>query len=108
MERLDIAPDGDLILVVDDKLELLVHTCVLRLTSPVFKAMLGPDFAEGQSHGAAANPKRLDLPEDDEEGIRYLCLVLHQANQHLPETMSTAQLLRFSMMVDKYDCTSAV
>lgn len=47
MERLDVDPHGDLILVVSNKLELRVCSCVLlRLTSPVFKAMLQLDFAE--------------------------------------------------------------
>lgn len=67
MERIDVASDGDLILVVGDQLELRVYACVLRLTSPVFKAMLGPRFAEGQNPGTSAEPQRLALPEDDVE-----------------------------------------
>ncbi|KAF2167720.1 hypothetical protein M409DRAFT_21872 [Zasmidium cellare ATCC 36951] len=108
MDRLDVAPDGDLILVVNDKLELRVYSCVLRLTSPVFKAMLSPDFAEGQARGTASAPQMLPLPEDNAEGMRLLCLALHQANKDLPQSMPTAELLRFATVVDKYQCSSSV
>jgi hypothetical protein len=43
-----IDPAGDMILKVD-KTTLLVNSKVLSIASPVFRAMLGPNFQEGVS-----------------------------------------------------------
>ena len=67
MDRSDIAPRGDLILVVNGQVQLRVNSDVLTLCSPVFKALLESNFAEGQTQGSAAKPKEVSLPEDDAE-----------------------------------------
>lgn len=77
MGRVDIVPDGDVILVVQDQVELRVYSIVLKLASAVFKAMLGPHFAEGQVQGTPTDPKSVSLQEDSTEGMKMLCLCLH-------------------------------
>lgn len=67
MGRVDIVPDGDVILVVQDQVELRVYSIVLKLASAVFKAMLGPHFAEGQVQGTPTDPKSVSLQEDSTE-----------------------------------------
>ncbi|KAI8294534.1 hypothetical protein K4K59_005031 [Colletotrichum sp. SAR11_240] len=44
----NIAPDGDVIMVIGPKdKEFRLHSQILKAASKVFKAMLGPNFAEG-------------------------------------------------------------
>ncbi|KAF4806145.1 hypothetical protein CGCSCA5_v014680 [Colletotrichum siamense] len=67
----NIAADGDVIMVVGpEKKEFRLHSFFLKTTFKVFKAMLGPNFAEGQqlnANEAKGNraPVKIDLPEDD-------------------------------------------
>ncbi|KAK4541187.1 hypothetical protein LTR36_008261 [Oleoguttula mirabilis] len=110
MERVDAAPDGDVVLVVASTLELRVSSVILSLTSPVFKAMLGPNFAEGHAlrNNTTTVPKMIPLPEDDAEAMKILCLILHLQNTKVRTNIDLNLLLRFAIAVDKYGYTSAV
>ena len=61
----DIDPHGDVILIVgQDKKRLRVSAMMLFAASPVFKALLGPHFREGQRPRSASNPTEITLPDD--------------------------------------------
>lgn len=66
-----INPDGDVILICGEN-ELQVSSKVLSLASPVFKALLNPNSAEGQP--APSKASRIQLHDDDAESM---CAVLH-------------------------------
>lgn len=63
METTIIDPHGDLILQVDNE-SLLVSSRVLALVSPVFEAMLKPNFKEGIAFQMGKEePLTVPLPE---------------------------------------------
>ncbi|EME76882.1 uncharacterized protein MYCFIDRAFT_83981 [Pseudocercospora fijiensis CIRAD86] len=108
MERYDIVDEGDIILQVQDSIELRVYSQVLRLNSSVFRAMLGKDWAEGKALiGAnAGTPFCLELPDDDPEAMKLLCLVLHNRD-YLSALPSPSAFLKYAEVVDKYNCAMA-
>ena len=65
-------PEGDVILVLGD-VGLQVSSKVLSVASPVFKAMFGPHFAEGQGQASSMKPRRIKLHDDDVEAMKVLC-----------------------------------
>ena len=99
-----IVPEGDVVLVVDDtKTQLRVSSHILSPTSPVFKALLGPHFREGQQPRSSRNPINIALPEDYSEGMRIVCRLLHHniaTNDMIP---GYTDMLEFAMTADKYD-----
>ncbi|KAK5129707.1 hypothetical protein LTR08_002951 [Meristemomyces frigidus] len=110
MDRVNVAFNGDIVLTVNNVLELMVSSVVLCLSSPVFKVMLGPHFAEGHAilSNQATTPKNIPLPEDDPAAMKLICLLLHNQNKSVPKYLHGAELLQFATTVDKYDCASAV
>ncbi|EME41816.1 hypothetical protein DOTSEDRAFT_135377 [Dothistroma septosporum NZE10] len=108
VDQVDVAPNGDLVLIIRDELALRVYSVILELCSPVFKAMLDPHFAEGQIQGASADPKRIALPEDSAEGMRILCLCLHHQTDTLKQLPSHAVIQELAIVADKYGCMNAV
>ncbi|KAI5356901.1 putative BTB/POZ domain-containing protein [Septoria linicola] len=107
----DIAPEGDVTLVFGatedaQTTRIRVSSVVLSLGSPVFKAMLGPHFKEGQILKTGSQLD-LPLPDDDPEIMLLICEVMHMKrvtmNQPNPE-----RLLRLAVVVDKYDCRVAL
>ena len=93
-----------------DSVTLQVSSDVLREASPVFGAMLGPNFLERQalySEGIGSETS-IPLPDDDAEAVELLCLFLHpQENPTIP-SINPTELLRFASTVDKYACAAAV
>lgn len=110
MERVDVDPDGDIILAVSNTLELRVSSRVMSLTSPVFKAMLGPHFAEGHAlrEATPGTPKIISLPDDNAADMKLLCFVLHPTNSNIPDGIKADPLCSFARLVDKYGCAEAV
>jgi len=102
----EIAPDGDLILVVgksDDMVKFKVHSLCLKLASKVFTAMFGPNWAEGKAL-SKDNPKEIALPEDDPVAMRKICQILHQQIEALAdEVLTVAELAHLALAADKYD-----
>lgn len=72
-------PEGDLVLLVgSEATPIRVSSRVLSLASPVFAAMLGPNFAEAQP--LSDNVSRewtVSLPDDDLHAMQRLCRFLH-------------------------------
>ncbi|OLN87518.1 hypothetical protein CCHL11_06106 [Colletotrichum chlorophyti] len=129
--RRDIDPDGDITLVLgpirlgsdaevnDDSSEgsvknlqsdeLRVSSKILKLNSPVFKAMLGGKFREGAELAGKTDhsePYIVDLPDDDVEAMTILCQILH--NVYIPERPSPLCLERLAFVCDKYECMEAL
>ena len=104
-------PTGDLILLVgskDKSKSIQVSSKVLSLASPVFAAMLGPRFAEGQALPATkpSSPITLTLPEDDSEAMVWFCQTIHFERQLDPE-LSLPLLAKLATLCDKYDASLA-
>lgn len=100
----DIAPDGDvLFLVGPDEKRLRVHSFFLRNASPVFKAMLGLDFREGNQL-AQSGVVEIPLPDDDVAAMEIVLNVIHGRNDAVPKTLGTAEFLQVAIVGDKYDC----
>ncbi|KAJ5633515.1 hypothetical protein N7528_001357 [Penicillium herquei] len=95
-EMRDICNDGDIVLIVGpEKLELQVSSAVLRRSSKVFAAMLGPNWKE-------SGAKKVELPEDHGIAMRHICLALH-CRLPLPlETVGSNILLKIVGLSDKY------
>ncbi|KAK4541180.1 hypothetical protein LTR36_008254 [Oleoguttula mirabilis] len=74
-----IADQGDLFLIVGDKkkAKLRVSSAMLKGTSAVFAAMLGPHFQEGQGTCSAESPKEISFPDDDAIAMSDMCNLLH-------------------------------
>lgn len=107
--RVNIATDGDLILIINNDYELRVHSFILKTNSPVFQVMLGPRWLEGQSLAniSSTAPGTLKLPDDDPEAMKYLCLMLHNCHNELMTAPSHALLLDIAKAADKYRCISS-
>ncbi|KAK5692454.1 hypothetical protein LTR97_010763 [Elasticomyces elasticus] len=109
MHRVDILPDGDIILAIKGSLELRVSSLVLSMVSPVFKTMLGPHFAEGQAlrHQSAGVLHILTLPDDDAQLMKVLCLIsYHQADAVTVSSVPAKFIIELATLADKYDCLS--
>lgn len=127
----EIDPDGDVLLAVgpseDSHVLLLVSSKVLSLASPVFRAMFGPYFKEGQALREEkyvlsrpepipapltigcrnpAKPLQLPLPDDDLSGVTILCNYLHHRHLSLPKSPSLDLVVGVARVADKYDCTA--
>ena len=94
-----IDSEGDIILVCG-KTELQVSSKVLRLASPVFTALFGPGFAEGQAVSSKAS--RIRLLDDDAESMHFLCSVLHHKCTSA-NSISLEKLEKVAVVTDKDD-----
>ena len=110
IERVDVAADGDLVLLVGGKLELRVHSLLLKMNSPVFRAMLGPNWLEGQSLSSISEttPGTLALPDDDAQGMKYLCFMLHNQHDNLTGGSRRTGLLDIAKLADKVSPLTAL
>lgn len=101
-----IAPDGDVLLVLADGTEARVSSASLTTTCPVFGAMLGPNFREGQGERSFSHPARVTLPDDEPNLMILLCHLLHETPgclHQLTATLSNEALcLEFAELADKY------
>ena len=94
-----IDPEGDLILV-RGKTELQVSSKVLRLASPVFTALFGPSFAEGQN--TSGKTSSIELHDDDEDSMHVMCTVLHHKCTSA-DSIDLEKLEKLAVVTDKYD-----
>jgi hypothetical protein len=115
MTTIDIATtDGDVLLTLGET-RLRVSSVILSSASPVFKAMLGPNFSEGQGDRSAQNPKEIPLLGDDKAVMTRLCRLLHH-QRDLPESshdkkslvMGAQELFDLTELADKYNCTVSI
>jgi hypothetical protein len=105
-----IDPAGDVLLHVGSskpKAHLLVSSKVLSLASPVFAAMLGPRFKEGNSLslGSACD---IPLPEDNPEAMTLFCNCIHFRTDQIPSNVEFLALKALAILCDKYDSSRAI
>ncbi|EME88598.1 uncharacterized protein MYCFIDRAFT_170185 [Pseudocercospora fijiensis CIRAD86] len=106
----------DIILIVGAENEKLrASSAVLSANSPVFAAMFGPNFSEGQQlrDPSRKDPVQIKLPEDDAHGMRLLNGVLHNVGMIRSgwcyggwET-HISELEKFAVLAAKYMCQDA-
>lgn len=99
---------GDLKLIVGaDKVAFKVCSRALARSSPVWEALLYGPFAEGkaQQHGG---DWEIPLPEDRPEALRILIAAVHRGADDLPRQIGHEQLLRLTVIADKYDMTGSL
>lgn len=104
-----IDKNGDVILVLEDATA-RVSSEVLSASSPVFKALLGPNFSEGQQLRSAAHPKRIELQENDAVSVARICFMLHKSfdevRTHICSNETTGQVVfnvvQMAIVADKY------
>lgn len=110
----DIAPEGDVILKVESPTVIVkfrVLSSVLCLASPVFRAMLGrnSNFKEAcELRNSDSEPYVVPLDETDPEALAVILKVFHLRNNHVPHTVTFANLYKLAVICDKYDCATAV
>jgi hypothetical protein len=103
------AIDGDVLFDLEHG-RIPVRSDVLTRASPVFKAMLGPSFSEGQAPRSLTNPKIITLEDDDVESMATLCILLHKdlstvhlnASDELADTADATRVFQVAVLADKY------
>ncbi|PPJ51474.1 hypothetical protein CBER1_09234 [Cercospora berteroae] len=108
-----VAPDGDVVLVVAPPRKhhlrkIRVSASTLSAVSPVFKALFGPHFSEGQQPRDATDPVEIQLPDDNYGAIDHLCRMAHLVYINLSIGVSEAFLLELAVAVDKYCCAASL
>ena len=114
-EYREIAICGDVILKIPaaaGTLKLKVSSHVLCTTSPVFRAMLGPDskFKEASElrMRSAENPYELPLEDDYPYALTVILLALHCRYEMALVDPTFKDLVELAAVCDKYDCRGGV
>lgn len=115
-QDLGIAPQGDVIAVLNYKLDepgavtskarIRIDSRVLQAASEVFGAMFKPYF--GGANLTPDMPKDIPFPKDDAKPMVVLFRVLHFQHGLLTTPDSRGSPLEFAIVVDKYDCAESV
>ncbi|KAF2495659.1 hypothetical protein BU16DRAFT_527437 [Lophium mytilinum] len=103
-ESIILDDDGDVTLIVGNlSTKIRVSSQVLRLASPVWKAMFSDRFAESQA-------SEVEFPDDDEEALLVVLRVAHLHFLQLPPAtpMPFHRLLDLAVICDKYDTVKIV
>ncbi|KXT00046.1 hypothetical protein AC578_4869 [Pseudocercospora eumusae] len=107
-----VDPYGDIILVVgtnEGQKKLRVSSERLSNSSPVFKALLGPQYSEGNTIRTSEKPIEVALPDDDADSMRLVCILTHRTDIPDQDTnVSVERLLAFAIVVDKYHISGAL
>lgn len=102
-----VVADGDVIFVVGrDKHRVQVYSSVMKEASPVFAAMLGPHFNEGQKllkNGSVT----VELPDDSSMALTWICRALHGEVHGVPP-LTPEKLSIIAEVSDKYDMNKAL
>ncbi len=102
MPKIIVDPNHDIVLRINED-DLLVSSKVLSLVSPVFEAMLKPQFKEGvEHHLQLGEPTIIPLPEDDLEATTLFCQIAHHRSRDLPRTPSPLCLENLAIFCNKY------
>lgn len=105
----EIAPDGDLILIVGpEEAKLHVHSMFLRAVSKPFSAMLGPGWKEGHDLLDCDKPAEIPLPEDNAVAMKIICSIIHHQNREVPQPLAAGDVLAVAVTADKYDCVQVL
>ncbi len=106
---LEIAADGDIILVVgSDEVKLRVHSIFLKAASTPFSAMLGPNWKEGHDMLSLDGPVELLLPEGNATALTVICAVIHHQNRMVPHHLAARDVYNIAVTADEYDCIGAL
>lgn len=100
--------DGDLLLVVGlgtESRTFCTSSKVMRLASPVWRAMLSPEHGFQES---SPGTNVITLPEDDVHSIFIVLLASHVRFQEVPRSITFKQLVSLCEVCDKYDCISVL
>ena len=100
---------GDVHLVLENG-RIPAQSDVLTCASPVFKAILDPNFSEGQAPRSTRNPKIIPLEDYDIESMTIICILLHKnlstvhlnTSEKLAETTDPTRILGVAVLADKY------
>ncbi|KXT00210.1 hypothetical protein AC578_7009 [Pseudocercospora eumusae] len=107
-DDIDVIDDeGDVVFIVGTpKEKLKVSSVVLSRVSPVFKALLGPHFREGQSERSSTQPVEINLPDDEPTAMTILLKMVHLKEFACftnRAKICTKFLLELAIVADKYD-----
>jgi hypothetical protein len=97
-----IAYAADLVLIVGTPatVKLSVSSIVLKDSSKVFAALLGPNFAEGQP-AATSGLKEVTLADDDPSAMSDMCFLLH--GRPLDKLMKAMGITDICKQIDGWD-----
>jgi hypothetical protein len=93
---------ADLTLIVgSDRVRFQVSSSVIRLSSPVWNAMLTGPYIE-------SNLSKIPFPEDSPSAFLIILQILHYKFNSLPKEMTLQQIIELAQICDKYDLVSIV
>ncbi len=96
-------PRGDLRLVVGaDQVVFQVCSRALARSSPVWETLLYGPFSEGKAQ-QKEDTWEIPLPEERPEELRILVSVVHGRFDNLPQAIACSELLKITVLADKYD-----
>lgn len=105
----DIAPAGDIILVVGpEQLKLRVQSLFLKTASKLRCAILGSNWKEGDDTPVAAFPVEILLPEEDATALRCICAILHHQRTLVPQLTTVHDVLRVALTAKKFGVVEAL
>lgn len=106
-KTIDVAADGDIIMIVGpEQQKFRVHSIMLKFASKVFKAMLGPNFAEGRqlrNNSLRGEITEIKLPEDNADGMSTIFYLLHHRVDKIPESFPALVLFQIGIAANKYN-----
>ena len=106
-----IAKHGDIMVTLgresDTISNVLVCSVALSLLSPVFAAMFGGRFREGQAL-STESPSSVSLLEDDPHAMLLICNIAHFRTTDLPIRLSPLTFANFAVACDKYQCAEGL
>lgn len=106
---LHVVLERDCILVVGpEMMRIPADSQFLTAASEPFRAMLRPEWREGNEMSSRIEPVETTLPEDDATALQLLCSVIHHQNDTVPDELPTYTVLSVAVAADKYDCTRAL
>jgi hypothetical protein len=105
-----IDPDGDVILIpkgYESNGGIQASSSHLVMASPVFRAMLKGNFAEGKALTMTGAIK-LALPDDNGEATLVLMNIIHGKFFSVPQNATISLLAEIAILVDKYQLHEVV
>ena len=114
-EYREISIYGDVILKIPaavGTMKLRVASRVLCTTSPVFRAMLGPDSQFKEAYElrmhSVKKPYELSLEDDHPYALTVILMALHSRSDMVPVDPAFKDLVELAIVCDKYDCRGGV
>jgi hypothetical protein len=100
---------ADVCLVFSSGIKIFANVSVLRNASPVFRAMMGPHFQEGQAIiNNTGSTQEIAFPEDDSEVMLTVARLLHHRELELSDKLTAKHVYEVAVLADKYDVCRVV